>query len=115
MSSEPEFGGTPAPQPAEIAAAETTFPMQEREAEPSRLEPQEHPEEPVLEQEHARRRSTVREPAITTSQDHSSDHSASSSKSEEPLEPVISSSTESQSSDRRPRSGWWSKRVFGRG
>jgi ribonuclease E len=114
-SSEPEFGGPPGPQPAEITAAETAFPMEEQRVEPSRFEPQEPLGETVLAQEHARRRSTVREPAITTSESHSSNHSESSSKSTESLEPVISSSTESQSSDRRPRSGWWSKRVFGRG
>jgi hypothetical protein len=31
------------------------------------------------------------------------------------VEPVVSSSTESESGDRPRRSGWWSKRVLGKG
>jgi ribonuclease E len=115
--SDSELARTPPPLPAEIAAAETAYPMEERPVEPSRFE-QEHPAEAALAKggsvEHARRRSTVREPAMATSQDHSGAHSDESSKPTEPLEPVISSSTESQVSDRPPRSGWWSRRVFGR-
>jgi hypothetical protein len=31
------------------------------------------------------------------------------------VEPVVSSPAENESSDRPRRSGWWSKRVLGRG
>ena len=116
-NSELELAPTP-PLPAESTAAETVYPVQEQPVEPSRLEPQEHPAETALAKadsvEHARRRSTVREPAMATSQDHSSTHTDELSKPTEPLEPVISSSTESEGSARPPRSGWWSRRVFGR-
>jgi hypothetical protein len=31
------------------------------------------------------------------------------------VEPVVSSSTESESNDRPRRSGWWSRRLLGKG
>jgi hypothetical protein len=63
--------------------------------------------------EQARRRSTVREPALVASQDHASSQQDTSPKPGA-VEPVISSSTDSERGDRPPKSGWWSKRIFGR-
>jgi ribonuclease E len=63
-----------------------------------------------------RRRSTVREPA-PQSLDHEG-HVATPSFTTQPapaVEPVVSSSTEDESGDRPRRSGWWSKRVLGKG
>jgi ribonuclease E len=66
--------------------------------------------------ESPRRRSTVREPA-PHSLDHEG-HVATPSFTPQPtpaVEPVVSSSTEGESGDRPRRSGWWSKRVLGKG
>jgi ribonuclease E len=63
-----------------------------------------------------RRRSTVREPA-PQALGHEGDV-ATPSFTAQPMpavEPVVSSSTEGESSDRPRRSGWWSKRVLGKG
>jgi ribonuclease E len=63
-----------------------------------------------------RRRSTVREPA-PQALGHEG-HAATPSFTSQPMpavEPVVSSSTESESGDRPRRSGWWSKRVLGKG
>jgi hypothetical protein len=54
----------------------------------------------------------VREPALVTSPDHG--NTQADTPRSEAMEPVISSSTESDRGDRPPRSGWWSRRVFGR-
>jgi ribonuclease E len=65
--------------------------------------------------ESPRRRSTVREP-VAHAQHHDESVSAPSFTSPAPaVEPVVSSSTESESSDRPRRSGWWSRRVLGKG
>jgi ribonuclease E len=63
-----------------------------------------------------RRRSTVREPA-PQALDHEGDV-ATPSFTPQPapaVEPVVSSSTEDERGDRPRRSGWWSKRVLGKG
>jgi ribonuclease E len=65
--------------------------------------------------ESPRRRSTVREP-VAHAQHHDESVPAPSFTSPAPaVEPVVSSSTESESSDRPRRSGWWSRRVLGKG
>jgi ribonuclease E len=60
-----------------------------------------------------RRRSTVREPVPSHAEE------VAPAPIFTPLlpaaEPALSSSTESESSDRPRRSGWWSKRVLGKG
>ncbi len=61
-----------------------------------------------------RRRSTVREPAPTAFQEEGRIPPAHATSSA-PAEPVVSSSAESESSDRPRRSGWWSKRALGKG
>jgi ribonuclease E len=61
-----------------------------------------------------RRRSTVREPVTQVLRDEGP-ASAPPSPSPMPAEPVVSSPAESESADRPRRSGWWSKRVLGRG
>ncbi len=75
-------------------------------------------EQPISEP--PRRRSTVREPAPRSSRDEGQlhDESALPAPAFTPpmpgVEPVVSSSAESASSDRPRRSGWWSKRVLGK-
>jgi ribonuclease E len=65
--------------------------------------------------ESPRRRSTVREP-VAHAQHHDESVPAPAFASPAPaVEPVVSSSTESESSDRPRRSGWWSRRVLGKG
>jgi ribonuclease E len=65
--------------------------------------------------EPARRRSTVREPAPQMLR-HEGDVPAPSLTPPIPAaEPVVSSTTESDSSDRPRRSGWWSRRALGKG
>jgi ribonuclease E len=63
-----------------------------------------------------RRRSTVREPAPQAFD--AEGHVSAPSFTPPPMpavEPVVSSSTEGESGDRPRRSGWWSKRVLGKG
>ena len=60
-----------------------------------------------------RRRSTVREPAPTVLREEGRIPPAQVTSSA-PSEPVVSSSAESESSDRPRRSGWWSKRALGK-
>jgi ribonuclease E len=61
-----------------------------------------------------RRRSTVREPAPQALRDDASSPAPPFTAPEPPIEPVVSSSAESDDSDRPRRSGWWSKRVLGK-
>lgn len=116
QASAPEFHGASEPQQGEmprVQAAHST----ERASEPARTEPHEHTEALGKPDsgEQVRRRSTVREPALAAAQDQANTFAKPADvKPAEPIEPVISSSTESERSDRPPRSGWWSKRVFGR-
>jgi ribonuclease E len=64
--------------------------------------------------EPARRRSTVREPALAALHDQAAEPAPSHAASPAAAEPVVSSSAESDTADRPRRSGWWSKRVLGR-
>jgi ribonuclease E len=89
-------------------------------AEPRDIPPPPMPAPPAAETptppEAPRRRSTVREPAPQAFD--AEGHVATPSFTPPPLpgvEPVVSSSTESESGDRPRRSGWWSKRVLGKG
>jgi ribonuclease E len=62
-----------------------------------------------------RRRSTVRE-SVAHALHHDESVPAPSFTPPAPaVEPVVSSSTESESDDRPRRSGWWSRRVLGKG
>jgi ribonuclease E len=61
-----------------------------------------------------RRRSTVREPAPQALRDDGNPSPPSFTPPEPSVEPVVSSSAESESSDRPRRSGWWSKRALGK-
>jgi ribonuclease E len=71
------------------------------------------PAAPASEQP-TRRRSTVREPALASLHDQSSESSPPLTPSPPSAEPVVSSSTENETGDRPRRSGWWSKRIMGR-
>jgi ribonuclease E len=107
----------PASQELEQIPAAEAIPSHEQRAEPAHAEADEHaePDESlakVSSGEQTRRRSTVREPALVTSPDHG--NTQADTPRSEAMEPVISSSTESDRGDRPPRSGWWSRRVFGR-
>jgi ribonuclease E len=71
------------------------------------------PAPPVRMPESPRRGSTVREPAPTS---FGGDFSAPAPASRtEPEQPALSSTTESDDISRPRRSGWWSKRVLGKG
>ena len=76
-------------------------------------EPREVPEPTVAEP--PRRRSTVREAVPQVLRDDGNLPAPSFTEQPAPAEPVVSSSAESEVSDRPRRSGWWSKRVFGKG
>jgi ribonuclease E len=94
--------------PASVAAEPREIPPPPTPA-PAAAETPTAPEAP-------RRRSTVREPA-PQALDHEG-HVATPSFTPQPapaVEPVVSSSTEDESGDRPRRSGWWSKRVLGKG
>ena len=60
-----------------------------------------------------RRRSTVREPAPVALGGEAA--APAIAHSAEPPQPVVSSPTESEDSDRPRRAGWWSKRALGKG
>jgi ribonuclease E len=62
-----------------------------------------------------RRRSTVREPASQALHQDGDSPARSFTPPPAPVEPVVSSPTESESGDRPRRSGWWSKRILGKG
>jgi ribonuclease E len=61
-----------------------------------------------------RRRSTVREPALATSDNETSETTSSHARSPALAEPAVSSSAENENGDRPRRSGWWSKRLIGK-
>jgi ribonuclease E len=65
--------------------------------------------------EPSRRRSTVREPVTQVLRDEAAASEPPAASPMPVVEPVVSSSAENESSDRPRRSGWWSKRVLGRG
>ena len=87
----------------------------ERHDEPFRHEaPSAPPPQPVAtEAEPPRRRSTVREPAPASVGNES--HTAVPAPPEEAPQPVVISSDEPEEAARPRRSGWWSKRVLGKG
>src|SRR5262249_3747121 len=62
-----------------------------------------------------RRRSTVREPAPQALRDEASPPAASFTPPAPSIEPEVSSSAESEDSDRPRRSGWGTKRAAGKG
>jgi ribonuclease E len=64
--------------------------------------------------EPARKRSTVREPAFASPRNEAAEPAPSGAPPPVSIEPVVSGSGESESSDRPRRSGWWSKRVLGK-
>ena len=76
-------------------------------------EPREVPEPTVAGP--PRRRSTVREAVPQVLRDDGNLPAPSFTEPPAPAEPVVSSSAESEVGDRPRRSGWWSKRVFGKG
>jgi ribonuclease E len=65
--------------------------------------------------EPVRRRSTVREPVPHALRPDDGVPTPSPTTSVPAVEPVVSSPTESDGGDRPRRSGWWSRRVFGKG
>jgi ribonuclease E len=94
--------------PASVAAEPRDIPPPPMPA-PAATETPAAPEAP-------RRRSTVREPA-PQALGHEG-HVTTPSFTPQPVpavEPVVSSSAEGESTDRPRRSGWWSKRVLGKG
>jgi ribonuclease E len=65
--------------------------------------------------ERSRRRSTVREPVTQVLREEGPASEPPAASPMPAVEPVVSSPAENESSDRPRRSGWWSKRVLGRG
>jgi ribonuclease E len=137
ISPEPELASAvdDLDQPAPVAAAEPpAAPIAESEPRavpiaeprsdvhpPAEARPQAAPsaqiEAPVPEPtvaEPPRRRSTVREPAPQALRDEASPPAASFTPPAPSIEPEVSSSAESEDSDRPRRSGWWSKRALGK-
>jgi ribonuclease E len=109
---DPPAGGAQTPRELPSAAAPP--------AHPAASEP--YPASPVarLDQEPAlgeppRRRSTVREPAPAAPRSETPPPVPELAPPATPTEPVITDPAESESTDRPRRSGWWSKRVLGRG
>jgi len=113
-------------EPAFEHAAEPPQPVHRQEAKPlaepvaeapKRETPPPAPEPAHVEaspSEHARRRSTVREPApISVGSERGATHDPVASPSEPP-QPVVISPTDGDDSDRPRRSGWWSRRVLGK-
>jgi ribonuclease E len=109
------------PPTAPIAGPETRAEPRGDVQPPAAAEPQEAPPaqiaSPTVPETTAakppRRRSTVREPAPQALRDDAS--SPSFTPPVPSVEPVVSSSAESDDSDRPRRSGWWSKRALGKG
>ena len=77
--------------------------------------PSSEPTPPVAEPAATRRRSTVREPAPTSFGDASGPATPAPvpASSAEPPQPVVVGA-ETEDGTRARRSGWWSKRVFGK-
>jgi ribonuclease E len=84
------------PEPHEARSAQTTAPAASEASEPPR------------------RRSTVREPAPPAWHDDATPPPPAFATPMPPIEPVVTSSAESENSDRPRRSGWWSRRVLGK-
>ena len=83
-------------EPHEARSAQTTAPAASEASEPPR------------------RRSTVREPAPQAWHDDATAPPPAFATPMPPIEPVVTSSAESENSDRPRRSGWWSRRVLGK-
>jgi ribonuclease E len=126
MEADTEAGteaGTSETEPAFEHEAEPHQPFHQHEAAPvaeapPRDTPPPAPEPAPVEagpSDAARRRSTVREPApISVGREDAATHEPVASPSEPP-QPVVISPAESDDSDRPRRSGWWSRRMLGKG
>jgi ribonuclease E len=102
--------GEPEPRAIPISEAHSDLPAA-ADAEPQAAEPD--VSEPTA-PEAPRRRSTVREPAPQALHEEANSPPPSFTPPAPSIEPVVSSSEESESGDRPRRSGWWSKRVLGK-
>jgi ribonuclease E len=115
LSEEPQPAAAPIDQPHEDASAVS-------EAEPKAAGSAPTPAPAVPEAavpepaaaETPRRRSTVRERAPQGVVEDASSPPESFAPAAPSIEPVVSSSAESESGDRPRRSGWWSRRVLGK-
>ena len=91
------------------SAAQSPAPEPQIAAPAARLD-----QEPAI-SEPPRRRSTVREPAPAASRSEAPPPAPELVPPPPTTEPVVTSPAERESNDRPRRSGWWSKRVLGRG
>jgi len=108
--------GEPAPRAIPISETHSDLPAApdaEPQAAPSPQAAEPDVSEPTV-PEAPRRRSTVREPAPQALHDEANSPPPSFTPPAPSIEPVVSSSEESESGDRPRRSGWWSKRVLGK-
>jgi ribonuclease E len=109
-TAEPEFPPMPIAEPrSDVRASADAEPQEVRSAPPASPAVS----EPTA-SETPRRRSTVREPAPQALQNDADPAPPSFTPHVPSIEPVVSSSAESESSDRPRRAGWWSKRVLGK-
>jgi ribonuclease E len=110
FSEEPQAHAVPIAQPNEdmsaTSEAEPEEPRSAQTAEPAGPEP--------APSETPRRRSTVREPAPQAIREDASSPPSSFAPPAPAIEPVESSSAESEIGERPRRSGWWSRRVLGK-
>jgi ribonuclease E len=109
-TAEPEFPPMPIAEPrSDVRTSADAEPQEVRSAPPASPAVS----EPTA-SETPRRRSTVREPAPQALQNDADPAPPSFTPHVPSIEPVVSSSAESESSDRPRRAGWWSKRVLGK-
>jgi ribonuclease E len=110
FSEEPQPHAVPIAQPHEDMSATS-----EPEFEESRSTQTAAPAVPeAAPSEAPRRRSTVREPAPQSLHEDTSSPAPSFMPPAPAIEPVVSSSAESETGERPRRSGWWSRRVLGK-
>jgi ribonuclease E len=110
LSEEPQARAVPIAQPREDMSATSAA-----EADESGSAQTEGPAvtEPAV-SEAPRRRSTIRERAPQAMGEDASSSPASFTPPAPSIEPVVSSSAESETGERPRRSGWWSRRVLGK-
>jgi ribonuclease E len=111
VSEEPQPGAVPIAQSYEdVSAASETEQREESASTPAAAADVAEPAAP----EARRRRSTVREPVPQAAPEDASSPPQSFAPPAPSIEPVVSTSEETETGDRPRRSGWWSRRVLGK-
>ena len=110
VSEEPQPGAVPIPQSHEDVSAASETEREESGSTPAAAAAIAEPAAP----EAPRRRSTVREPVPQAAPEDASSPPQSFAPPAPSIEPVVSTSEETETGDRPRRSGWWSRRVLGK-